>query len=943
MSNFFTNSVFRNALIFAVILLVTACQSSPVKRATLADIDTTGIIKSGKSVIPKSSDDIRKAYANYLKHASKQDDSRVVALNRLAELEFELSEQLLNKKKGDTFESLDDQLYNAKLDRTIDLLRTSLQDYPNAKNNDRTLYQLAKAYDQRGFNQETHSTIEQLVKQFPKSKYYIESQFRLAEDAFSSRQYTLAEDKYTEIIGSKKNNVFYEKALYKRGWSRFKQEYYLEAVDDFLQVVNYNQFDQYSKLDKNAQNLFNEYFRAIGLSFAYLGGAEPLNEYFEQLARDGQSFRHLYYTYVHVSDIFVKQGRYNDAVNTLKYFTQYNPSSSRVPEALLKAISIWKTSGFGSKMSSALESFYAQYHPASQYWRKDGTDLEVAKLVKDTLRTYILTVAANYHKQFQLTKSNGDFNNARRWYSNYLQHYSSYSHKDNIHYLFGTLLSENKNYPEALKHFELSAYDSDIIINKDAAYETITLASQLSQLSQNKQSVSTWLNKLIHFSTLYSQQYPGDKRTLKVIAHASELAYENEMYDKTIVLSELIEHDSESDLFLDINTIKAHSYFKIGQYPAAENTYLDILKTSDLKPKAKASSLEALALSIYYQGKNANEKNNYAEAIQHYARIVELVPQSETAATGLYDAIALAIKNELWTESISYIQQFRKLYPKHKHSVDIAKKLSVAYLNTKQSIAAAKELEKLSTREKSKEYQMAALFKAGELYQSKQDYQSAIRSYEKYAKTFTRPFPRYMESMYKLVELNSLRKNTKQVDRWRNKIMRVDKKARSSQKTDRTKLIASTTALELARKNNALFEKTRLVHPLKKNLKRKKRAMQRAVNLYARASADGIAETATEATHAIAEIYYNFSRALLESERPKNLNKDELEQYQILLEDQAFPFEEKAIEFYEVNLVHVKDDIYDQWVSESYSQLKKLFPVRYQRKPKLEGFINVLH
>ena len=155
-----------------------------------------------------------------------------------------------------------------------------------------------------------------LVGKYPKSPYYIESQFRLAEIAFSRRDYIKAEDTYTDIIGSRKNNIFYEKSLFKRGWARFKQEYYLEAVDDYLEAVDYHNFDDYSDLKQNQIDQFNEYFRAIGLSFSYLGGAEPLNEYFKNNAE----FKYIYYTYAHVSDIYLKQQRFSDAVETIKYF-----------------------------------------------------------------------------------------------------------------------------------------------------------------------------------------------------------------------------------------------------------------------------------------------------------------------------------------------------------------------------------------------------------------------------------------------------------------------------------------------------------------------------------------------------------------------------------------------------------------------------------------------
>ena len=45
----------------------------------------------------------------------------------------------------------------------------------------------------------------------------------------------------------------------------------------------------------------------------------------------------------------------------------------------------------------------------------------------------------------------------------------------------------------------------------------------------------------------------------------------------------------------------------------------------------------------------------------------------------------------------------------------------------------------------------------------------------------------------------------------------------------------------------------------------------------------------------------------MSSQRQKNLSKDELEQYDVLLEEQAFPFEEKAIKLHEVNAARARD------------------------------------
>ncbi|MCF6261157.1 MAG: tetratricopeptide repeat protein [Gammaproteobacteria bacterium] len=938
------NLMYRTLTFITLIILLGACSPPSVKRATLGELDITTkqTATNGATLAPKSEDDIRKAYAIYLEHASKNDKSRVDALSRLATLEFKLSEQILknkNDQNSDAVEAADDSLYNAKLNRTIELLSTALRDYPDDKDNDKKLYQLAKAYDQKGDFENTHATLSELAKKYPKSIYYTESQFRLAENAFSAKKYTLAEDKYTEVIGSKTNSVFYEKSLYKRGWARFKQEFYFEAIDDFLHAVKLNNFNEFQKLGDTKKDLFNEYFRAIGLSFSYMGGADSLNDYF----KGNSDFKHLYYIYAHLSNIYIKEERKNDAVIALQSFAKYNPDSDYAPEALLKIINIWESGGFPSRMNSAFEKFYAIYQPGSQYWKKrKNIDQRIFQLVKSTLREHILTITANHHKKYLRTRKSSDYANASRWYENYLKHYSSYSQKDNIHYLYASLLAENKNYRKALKHYELAAYDSDsnIIIDKNSAYEGILLTSKLASSGEN---TSLWNNKLIHFSTLYGQQYPNDKRTANIITHASEIAYKNNMFKDAIMLAELTTRNINHSMAIKINTIKAHSYFKLKQYEDSENTYQSILNDYDLVQKNDTSIINGLAQAIYYQGKSAHEKNEISTAIRHYVRISKITPASSIAATGMHNAISLTMEKELWDESIKYSKEFQRLFPNHKHSYDIAKTLSVAYLNSKQDIKAAKELEKLADNKQDREYRLAALWKAGELYASNKDYSSAIRSFEKYAKNFRRPFPQYMESMFKLVTLYALNNNSEKVNLWQNTIIQEDKKTPHSLGSERTRFIASSAALYLARKSHNNFIKAKLILPLKKSLNKKKVAMQRAVNLYGRTSSYNVAETATEATHSIADIYNEFSISLLESERPKNLSNDELDQYQILLEDQAFPFEEKAIEFYEINLTYVKNDIYDEWTKKSHAQLKKLFPVRYQRKPKLDGYINVLH
>lgn len=149
-------------------IILSGCSTSENKRKTLRDIDVVNNKQIQQKVFikAKSKIDIRKAYSDYLKFASKEDHSRIDAINRLAELEFELSNKLQQENSNletNNDEELDDRLYTERLEKTVELLSTSLKDYPKAKGNDKILYQLAKAYDHKGDSDNSKKTLTALV------------------------------------------------------------------------------------------------------------------------------------------------------------------------------------------------------------------------------------------------------------------------------------------------------------------------------------------------------------------------------------------------------------------------------------------------------------------------------------------------------------------------------------------------------------------------------------------------------------------------------------------------------------------------------------------------------------------------------------------------------------------------------------------------------------
>lgn len=917
------------------LLTFASCATEQVTtRATLRDIDTSKSQQLAKDVKigTRSEEEIKQAYYEYLRTAAKEEKARKDALTRLAQMELALSNRLMESSKLNQEGQIEDERYLATLSKTASLLETALREYPDAKDNDVTLYQLAKTYSQLGENEKTLEVLKEIASKHPDSYHYPEAQFRLAEEAFLNGDYFGAEDAYTEVIVSPDGRRFSEKAFFKRGWARYKQELYAESVDDYMEALTLHKFGDYDRLDNNEKELFNEYFRAIGLSFSHLDGANSLQNYF----KDNSDFRYLYHTYFVISDIYLKQDRYSDAAETLQQFTSLYPDSEQLPIAQMNIINIWQEGGFAKHVHSEIEKFYAQFSPGAAYWKK-GNNANVQAKALAALREYIASEASWFHNQYQKTEKNSDYQQAKLWYERYLKDFAPFANKDKINSLYASLLYENKQYAEALTYFELAAYDGDIILDKNSAYTTITLSNSLYQQAADAQQ-TLYLEKLVHYTGLFVELYPHEEQSINASINAAQLAFNHKQYDKANALLSQLPNTLDPQRQYTANFIKARALFETANYSEAEAVYTSMLASPGLQNAQRHSLTDNLALSVYRQAEQYRDDKDFAGATRNFVRISKIAPESDIAATALYDAIALAMQYESWQNAIDFIEQFKGLYPQHKLTNDVTKKLSVAYLKSNQGDKAAREFERIANLEENDETRMAALWQAAELYESKGDLEGAIRSYRSYANTYTKPYAQYVESMHKLSELYQKQRDTEKAQFWLLKLANSDQYASEKERSDRTIFLAAQAALTMAEVSQQQFDRSKLNAPLQANLRKKKKLMQETIKLYGKASSFGLSDITTKATYEIGKIYRDFSVALLESERPDNLSSDELVQYEILLEDQAFPFEDKAIEFYETNIKRSRDGINNEWLKKSHSALGELFPVRYARKGKAGGY-----
>ena len=93
----------------------------------------------------------------------------------------------------------------------------------------------------------------------------------------------------------------------------------------------------------------------------------------------------------------------------------------------------------------------------------------------------------------------------------------------------------------------------------------------------------------------------------------------------------------------------------------------------------------------------------------------------------------------------------------------------------------------------------------------------------------------------------------------------------------------------------------------------------------------------------LAQMYRQLARDVMQSQRPKGLDELALEEYELLLEEIAYPFEEKAIEIHTSNAQRTWQDIYDPWIAKSFAALAQLEPAQYNRQEKPIHAVQWLH
>lgn len=962
----------------ALSLMLAACATSTGKPPTLADLKHRKTLIQKQQLDPVEAEKVLDTYQQAIDLFSSADE-RNLALRRMADLTMVATEDRLIDSVEETPEvtAADDASATAKVkqasggslqyEKAIALYSALIAAAPQGADLAEEYYLLSKAYDLNGQPDKALDALDTLVARYPDSDFTAEAQFRRGEQFFLLGRYEDAADAYAYVVKAGRDNDFYEHSLYKHGWSLYKLGDYDLAVTDFVALLDIymptpppkspeqikagNRDRTLPKIEAivlpeisgTKRKIMDDTLRVLSLSFSNLDGADSVYQHFH---RNGSRI-YEHEVYQALGELYLLQERYKDAADTFALFARKHPLHPMAPAMSSREIATYQKGNFPSLVLPAKENFVKQYGIYSAYWERATP--EAREQYSADLKQHLVELASHYHALAQTSQKPDDYLQAARWYREFLATWPNDETAPGMNRLLAEVLFAARDFRGAIEEFERTAYDYPAHPDTEKAGYFALLAHQeyLKQTPKDDPTYRGLIAKRASSSLRFAKAYPTNAHTPEILDGVIEDELTLNDMDGVIVASQMLialAPPAPQPLREKAWTTYANAVFDKAQYREAETAYTKVLEFRSLSARDRADYQERLATCVYKQGEALQKAGKLTEAAGEFLRVGMVAPAAAVRANAEYDAANLLLEQKQYDKAIKVLEQFRKTFPDHELTKTVPAKLSLAYESTGNLGAASTELVAIAALNKGSDPELArqALWQAAEMKEKSGDTASALKLYEQYEREYPAPVGPRMEAQYKAAQMYEKAGNSSQRLVYLNKLVDAHQHA-GSDASDRTRYLAAYGSYNAADVLFQNFQNIRLTQPLKASIARKKAAMKSASDAYTSTVRFGVIDFTTGANYKLGELYRLFAEAIMKSERPRGMDDLALEEYEILLEDQALPFEDKAIEIFQTNAERTRDGVWDEWTQKTYDSLRKLSPGRYGKTEQVEESVDVIY
>ena len=144
---------------------------------------------------------------------------------------------------------------------------------------------------------------------YPHSRYIEEVQFRRAEYFYARKNFPEAKSAYKALVDNGAGSSYYELALYKLGWTCYKQDQYEEDASICQAARSQDRRRQRPDHPKDSfdEKRIEDIFRVMSLSFSNLGGADAIGLLKHGSAHETNAYKNLGITILISADMATRR------------------------------------------------------------------------------------------------------------------------------------------------------------------------------------------------------------------------------------------------------------------------------------------------------------------------------------------------------------------------------------------------------------------------------------------------------------------------------------------------------------------------------------------------------------------------------------------------------------------------------------------------------------
>ncbi|MCA9786072.1 MAG: tetratricopeptide repeat protein [Candidatus Cloacimonetes bacterium] len=686
----------------------------------------------------------------------------------VAKLCLQLAELYYEKTQDDYFARLDAQL--DRVDKglppgaepirnfydAVNKYQRIVDEFPYSEYMDDALYNLAYIRENSLDEAEQEASrrlYEQLVRDFPQSRYAPESWMRLGEFWFRNTEtdFDTAIGRAIESYGHVLEYPDFdarEKALYKLGWCHYRKGDNERSVEYFSEAVLHAM-----GLGEERQDLKDESVTYIAVNYADPDWDQADIGHLTPFVRDNPAVRagygfQLLETY---GDIYQTQIQdWGKAVAAYDSLLTLYPDEARAPFIQEKIIACYGPGALNDPSMAYIEKnqLFDQYNPETAWAaNQDSADVaELPALLNQNLRENVVIALHKAYDTHQRENFDAYVDLSRKYLRTFPEDTSAF----NIHWNLAKVLESELKQPELAydeymaiaaaypeRNVRDAAYNaiimSETLVGNEGTLEAVLLPGQSPDQEYQASELTPMEQKKLTALLSFVEGFPEDPEAAGYLMVAAKLYYNHSDFSAAGTLFDrLIAEYPDASTHEEAYALKLEGQFAQRDFAAAEATAKTIQQLG-LSGATLDKARERQAQSVYASAQDLQKGDDHLAAAREFKRVALEIPDAEFADASLFDAADEFKKAGVFDESAETYLYLADTYPQSSfadRAVSLAAFIQMQELE--QPGKAAQTFERLAMDYPQSEHARTAILNSAYTYEQEKDWTSTIRMNQLY-------------------------------------------------------------------------------------------------------------------------------------------------------------------------------------------------------------------